>query len=357
MELQKSEKAVNIIVDSRERNGPLPLMEGKVSEVKDFSLKWEEKQITIGDFHIIQNNVIKIMIERKTWADLAASIIDQRANNQLKKMINFRKETGAILIYIIEGNKPRGGTHGVNMVGLQTKLRHIALESIHCAYTKSAEETVDLLIQYSRDLVKREIISEFKTIGSEFRNSESQNSESQNSESTNKNEDTAKKQQSILNSRTMLTTKEQADLMWRQIPGVGENTAMFLSKHTSMGNFLRLSDNGAKELIMMLGIEKKKSAIRIGDKKFEQLLELRRDRLDDIWRLQSLELHAKILSCVNGIGEATAKIILKSYTLKQLADNPNILELQELVLKSETGKVRKLGNAMANRIVSVFTIE
>jgi ERCC4-type nuclease len=348
----ENKKTINIIVDSRERNGPLPLMEGKISEIKDIPLSWEEKQITIGDFHIMQEGIIKIMIERKTWADLAASIIDQRANNQLKKMINFRKETGATLIYIIEGNKPRTGTHGVNMAGLQTKIRHIALESIHCAYTKTPEETVDLLIQYSRDLVKRDIISDF-TGGADLLNS--QKSESVAPKSENQKVDSIKKQESILSQRLVLSTKEQADLMWRQIPGIGENTALFLSKFTSIGNFLRLSDDGAKKLIAMLNVEKKTTSIRIGDKKLNELMELRADRKDDIWRLQKIELHADILSCINGIGKATAKAILKNYTLRDLANNPNILELEEFVISNEPGKkIRKLGNKMANRIVEVL---
>lgn len=351
----ENKKTINIVVDSRERNGPLPLMEGKISEVRDIPLSWEEKQITIGDFHIMQDGIIKIMIERKTWADLAASIIDQRANNQLKKMINFRKETGATLIYIIEGNKPRTGTHGVNMTGLQTKIRHIALESIHCAYTKTPEETVDLLIQYSRDLVKRDIISNF-TGGSDSSNFEtSQNSESEALKSETQKVDSIKKQETLLNQRLVLSTKEQADLMWRQIPGIGENTALFLSKFTSLGNFLRLTDDGAKKLIATLNVEKKTAAIRIGDKKLSELMELRSDRKDDIWRLQRIELHAEILSCINGVGKATAKIILKNYTLRELANNPNILELEDLTLSNEPGKkIRKLGNKMANRIVEVL---
>lgn len=344
----EKQKIINIVVDSRERNGPLPLMEGKISAVKDIPLSWEEKQITIGDFHIMQGGIIKIMVERKTWADLAASIIDQRANNQLKKMINFRKETGAVLLYIIEGNKPRTGSHGVNITGLQTKIRHIALESIHCAYTKTPEDTVDLLIQYCRDLVKRNLISDFHG------EPDTVNSDKVGSSENQKNED-IKKQESILNQRLVLTTKEQADLMWRQIPGIGENTAMFLSKFSSLGNFLRLTDEGAKSLISRLNVEKKTSAIRIGDKKLTELMELRNDRKDDIWRLQKIELHAEILSCINGIGKATAKIILKTYTLRALANNPNILELENLVLNNEPGKnVRKLGNKMANRIVEVL---
>lgn len=343
--MEPNNKTIKIVVDSRERNGPLPLMEDMVSGVKDFPLSWEEKQVTIGDFHIIQNNLIKILVERKTWSDLAASIIDQRANNQLKKMINFRNETGAILLYIIEGQKPRMGTNGVNMAGLQTKIRHIALESIHCAYTKTPGETVELLIQYSRDLAKREAITNFKNL--------TPVEETKEIKETDKTK--VEKQESILNQRTVLTEKEQADLMWRQIPGVGENTALFLSKFTTLGNFLRLTDEGAKKIIETLKLEKKTAAIRIGEKKLEQLMELRKDRLDDIWRLQSLNLHAKILSCINGIGEATATIILKSYTLRDLADNPDILKLQETVLKTGTdGKIRKLGNAMANRIVRVL---
>ena len=69
------------------------------------------KQIVCGDFQIwkkdksgeVINEQPIAVIERKTWQDLASSIVDGRADSQHHRMLEFSKKTGAKVYYIIEG--------------------------------------------------------------------------------------------------------------------------------------------------------------------------------------------------------------------------------------------------------------
>jgi ERCC4-type nuclease len=65
------------------------------------------RQIECGDFQIWRrlNDSERpvIIIERKTWSDLASSIVDGRADSQHERMLKFGQDTGALIYYIIEG--------------------------------------------------------------------------------------------------------------------------------------------------------------------------------------------------------------------------------------------------------------
>jgi ERCC4-type nuclease len=67
---------------------------------KDINLKIE--RITVGDFAFIYKGRIIAVIERKTLADLAASIKDGRMNNHAK-LSHASALTNCCIIYIIEG--------------------------------------------------------------------------------------------------------------------------------------------------------------------------------------------------------------------------------------------------------------
>jgi len=69
------------------------------------------KQLPVGDIwigtaeeDIIENGVI---LERKTVADLEASILDSRYREQRSRMISYASEKKASVAYIIEGSLER----------------------------------------------------------------------------------------------------------------------------------------------------------------------------------------------------------------------------------------------------------
>lgn len=84
-----------IICDVRERS-----VISLLDKFKNVSIV--QKQLDVGDF-IIENDFGRIVIERKTRDDLSASITDGRYKEQ-KNRLHLCKESGNIIVYIIEGS-------------------------------------------------------------------------------------------------------------------------------------------------------------------------------------------------------------------------------------------------------------
>ena len=67
------------------------------------------RQIECGDFQVwcrdpdTGNERPVAVVERKTWKDMASSIVDGRADSQHARMLDFRATTGALVYYVIEG--------------------------------------------------------------------------------------------------------------------------------------------------------------------------------------------------------------------------------------------------------------
>jgi ERCC4-type nuclease len=81
-----------IIIDNRE------------TSVFDYlsSIKYERNNLILGDFMIYYPNDKIICIERKTWIDLWASILDGRFREQRSRLIEWKNEHNYV-IYLIEG--------------------------------------------------------------------------------------------------------------------------------------------------------------------------------------------------------------------------------------------------------------
>lgn len=127
-----------IEVDDREREA-IPLFDILSGRRQVDVLR---ERLTTGDFAVWLSNMLKILIERKTWSDLAESIKDGRLNAQLQNMREVREVTGCAIILIVEG-KP-GKSHGhIEMSSLRTKLDHIMLSGqAHIVFTDSVQNTV-----------------------------------------------------------------------------------------------------------------------------------------------------------------------------------------------------------------------
>jgi len=85
---------MNLIIDYRERK--------LVSHFKD-KPNVEIKNLDIGDIIFNYNGDLVLLIERKTVADLGASILDGRNREQKVRLMNCGIDTSKIL-YLIEGN-------------------------------------------------------------------------------------------------------------------------------------------------------------------------------------------------------------------------------------------------------------
>jgi ERCC4-type nuclease len=118
------------------------------------------KQIVCGDFQIWKmNNQLPLeqpiaVIERKTWQDLASSIVDGRADSQHHRMLEFSKTTGAKIYYIIEGpvfqqpSKRFTRSH-LTFSSLIKRLDHWTFNYNMCViHTRNPEDTARRILEF-----------------------------------------------------------------------------------------------------------------------------------------------------------------------------------------------------------------
>ena len=84
---------MEIIIDNRE-NGLIKILENN-------NIKFEKKNLEIGDIQFIENDKLIYIIERKTVNDLGASIKDGRYKEQKMRLLANNTDN---IYYIIEGN-------------------------------------------------------------------------------------------------------------------------------------------------------------------------------------------------------------------------------------------------------------
>jgi ERCC4-type nuclease len=98
--------------------------------------------LPLGDYIVFWYTVPKILIERKTWDDLAGSIKTGHLDEQLGRMQRVREETGCTLVVLVEGRRRESHCH-IESKNLQAKLDHIMFAGqANIVYTDSTEETV-----------------------------------------------------------------------------------------------------------------------------------------------------------------------------------------------------------------------
>lgn len=105
---------IKLLVDNRER---------AVIEHLD-NIDFETCSLNIGDFQFWEDQQLLMVIERKTYSDLAASIKDGRYAEQKFRLEELRSDTGCSVVYFIEGKKPRKNSvvSGIPMSTLESAL-------------------------------------------------------------------------------------------------------------------------------------------------------------------------------------------------------------------------------------------
>ena len=89
---------MKIVIDHREHK--------LIQSCKELVIPYEIQNLALGDIQIIDtDNSIQMLIERKTWSDLASSIIDNRYKEQHARYKHWALENNCNIWYILEGNK------------------------------------------------------------------------------------------------------------------------------------------------------------------------------------------------------------------------------------------------------------
>lgn len=141
---------MQIIVDARER-AVIPYMEKYAT---DLHIDYIVKTITTGDYAICCNGHIVLIIERKTYADLASSIRDGRKEN-INKLLALRNATGCRVAYLIEGavSYPPGKLFShIPYKNLRAHLDHLMLrDDVHMIYAANQNETASRLFEIAKN--------------------------------------------------------------------------------------------------------------------------------------------------------------------------------------------------------------
>ncbi len=133
------EGTVKFVIDNREHD----LIESIKHETVDI------KPLDLGDFNVIVGDQVRVILERKTIADLAQSVGDGRYKEQKQRNIAFRESNhGVMLVYIIEGKftfdpdvKLQKYTRCNNNTLIGSVINSMFRDKYYVVFTKSVEET------------------------------------------------------------------------------------------------------------------------------------------------------------------------------------------------------------------------
>lgn len=158
----ESKTLIKIDIDNRETE--------LISVIKNF---WKEEikstinylNLDIADIIIYYKNQIIYLIERKTWADLAASIKDGRYKSQKMRLIKHALDHNlnrSAILYLLEGNIPKTKVNGFPVSTLQSACINMQIRDGFRVYNtlNTAEflkKIYNCLIKYGcyQDLIKR----------------------------------------------------------------------------------------------------------------------------------------------------------------------------------------------------------
>lgn len=127
------------------------------------SIKYKVLNLPIGDFVIrdFNENIIYI-IERKSYADLSASIRDNRFREQKQRLLESMGDASKI-IYILENNTTTKFSLSKNILD-SAILNLILKHNYKVIYTKNHQDTLDMLLLLFKKIVNNELIESNRTI-------------------------------------------------------------------------------------------------------------------------------------------------------------------------------------------------
>jgi crossover junction endonuclease MUS81 len=140
---------VSILIDSREHQ--------LYERLKESPFTIEQKQLDIGDIHLVKDDFY-IILERKTFADFAASLKDGRYREQKYRL----KESQAPVAYLLEGvpNIPELSVMNQSVYGIQpsafiSAILHTSFrEGFHMFFASDMEETMRWILELAKRLEK-----------------------------------------------------------------------------------------------------------------------------------------------------------------------------------------------------------
>jgi ERCC4-type nuclease len=202
------------VIDSRESK--LISLFNSFYDVKNSKYLLSYESLDIGDIQIVYNNKIVHIYERKTLADLLASIKDNRYKEQKNRLFEMNKGNEIKINYIIEEFKGYNNINDSSIIGSLCSLTLI--NDFGMFYTKDVKDTYFLII---------EIINRFVKNPDKFLN------ECKNNQNSESNIIVSKKKSANITRNNMLV------ILLSQIPGISNKIAStILLYHSTMSDLI-----------------------------------------------------------------------------------------------------------------------
>jgi len=310
---------VEIIIDDRE-HAIIPFF----NEYKTHpTITYKVERVNVGDYSVLYKGHILMVIERKTWKDLAASIKDGRKEN-VNKMLKLREDSLTQLFYLIEGNplpKSTGKFCRVPYKNLRSHLDHLMIrDNIHIIHSKDQKNTVERIFELVQNYltIKPSPLLKFNII-----------------------EDIDGGGIAKLKKKTLVSDDSIIYKIWCCLPNITEKTAsLFIEKGYHIADLI------------------------LGNITMDQIYSLKYDngyiignRSNKIWncsRIKSInnKYFAKMIAQINGVTEKTADIILNTISLEELLKGEIAIEVLSKINKTPNTKV---GDKTGNNILKYFS--
>ena len=315
---------MEIIVDDRERS-VIPYMEKYSGK---YDIIYKVQRCNSGDYAVTYNGNIILLIERKTWVDLAASMRDGRKDN-IQKMFSIRDEAKCKLAYIIEGNATPNFNSmysNIPLKNLRAHLDHIVFrDDVHVFYSLNEDYTAQRLFELAKNyltiIFKSEGPGKGRVLGS--KTGPTQVSDQISDQVSNQ------------------VPNQISNLILNQVPN--QVPTQVLDSVDSMLNFMDICTLGETDnLVETSNLDK--TSITGGN---SNLLQKRQEN--------KINHKEQILRCLPYIGSILAPLLNESGISLLSIYNKNTIMKDIAILKYESGKL--VGEKKAEKIVNgVFSI-
>ncbi len=332
---------MEIILDGRELK-VIPFFD-------DCKYKCSRMNLEAGDYAIMNNNKLVILIERKTWKDLADTIKGSRAKN-IEKMLTIRKDTGCRLIYLIEGAaryKSSFAIHGIKFKALQSYIDHLLIrDNIGIIFARDTYDTycrlVELMDSYLTIKPRKMFCGDDSSSGGD---SSSDDNSSDDSSSDSDSDDSSSSDSSSDSDsdddRKCLKVKAPTKNaivfdIWATVAG-NKKTEIFLDKKITYLDIIR-GKLSLKEVKAMRFESGRHFGETIGKIKMLYNIDA------------NVPLFTKMMLCIRGVSAVRANAVMNKYKPTDIINGNATQELLAAI------KVKKtcLGNAVARDILYYF---
>lgn len=371
---------MELIVDDRER----AVFDFLEAHSNKYHINYKIQRSEVGDYAIVYKGYILLVIERKTWEDLASSIRDGRKEN-IKKLLDIREKTGCQIAYLIEGDAtpPFNKKFGrIPVVYLRAHLDHLAFrDGVHMFYTKNQEYTVQRLFELAKnylslkdtiqeidDLIEKENEETKKKLENEVDTLVEQglaekliidDSNKVIAGSENQIEKTIKNGQII--EKTIVPDKGNINKLKEKI--ITNNTAIneqMLRCIPSVGSIISslLAESGVsiksiyteKHTAEQIAVLKYSGGVMIGLERANKIIFAK--KLIDSISKPAMKMKMKILQCIPLVSETAAEVILKSVSI---ADIITGVITKETIAELDKTEKTKIGKKAAENIITWLT--